>query len=119
MPTGNDPPDPDLPQSVFDAVHAMAYDSTAQAFKNTSGTKYWLFVQKKSGGSYDQASWFYATETEGASNPKGLIDQNTFNVISGGTFNSSNNTISYQNGSYRVRLKRDSTNKLFAEAHTI
>ncbi len=48
MPLGEDPPDPGLPQSVFNALTAMDYDSGAMAFDD-SGVNNYMFVQKKSG----------------------------------------------------------------------
>ncbi len=95
----------------------MTYDSAAESFKSGS-TKYWLFLERKS-GTVDVAQWNYCTDTEGGLNPRGLIAQPTFNVINGGSYNSSNGTISYQSQNYRIRTKRTTTNKFYAEATVV
>jgi hypothetical protein len=117
VPNPADPPDPGLPQAVFDAIHGMSYDSAAESFKSGS-TKYWLFLERKS-GTIDVAQWQYAMDTEGGVNPRGLINAATYNVVHGGSYDPANGTISYQGSNYRIRIKRTSTNKLYAEATAV
>ena len=119
MPAGVDPPLPHLPSGVFDALNAMTYDSTNLAF-SSQGSRYFLFVEKRTGGSYDEAQWFYATDSEGGPNPKGLIAPITAAAILGGTYQASDQTIRYQSLSYRIRLVRDtSSGNQLAQAYAI
>lgn len=116
---GSGPPDPGLPQAVFNALHAMTYNSTNKAFADAGGSMYWLFMQQKvSFTHYYEATWFYATDTDGSTSPKGLISQTTANVITGGTFDTTNDCIDYSSLHYRIRLSRDVSGNQYAEAYS-
>ena len=120
MPSGNGPPDPSLPQAVFNALHPMTYNASNSAFADAGGNLLWLFVQVKggTGSTYDQASWFYATDTDGGTSPKALITQATATVIQRGTFNTTNDCIDYSGLHYRIRLSRDTAGHQNAEAYS-
>jgi len=107
MPTGNEPPILGIPQAVFDAISAMAYDSETQAFKDSRGTLYWLFVEQVSATESDRGRWFHATSGDGGSNPIALIPQQTYTVIHDGLYETSDGTISYDGRSYGIRLERN------------
>src|SRR5688572_25909934 len=106
MPQPNDPPDPGITSTVFNALQAMSYDASLQAFKDTAGDRYFLFVQRKS-NTVDVAEWVHATDTEGGDNPRGLVPQLTFDVIKSGTLNTQTQKIAYAGKNYRIRLQRD------------
>lgn len=110
MPSGGEPPIPRITDGVFTTVSGLTYDSTSLAFKDGSGTAYFLFVEKRTGGSYDEAQWFCATDADGGSNPKGLIPQITANVMLHGTYNATNQTVTYEGQQYRLQLSRDTSN---------
>lgn len=119
MPAGLDPPYPRMTESVFSALAAMSYDSTTQSFSGQGGSRYFLFVEKPSGGSYNEAQWFYATDSEGGSNPKALIPALTGALIINGQYESSDQTVTYQSASYRIRLARDANGNQIAQVHVI
>src|SRR5262245_39576849 len=102
MPTGVGPPDPGLPQSVFNALNGMSYDSTNLAFSD-SGTLNYMFVEQ--GESEDVARWFYGTASEGGNHPRAKIPQNTYDIIHGGTYNTSDSTVAYSGRNHRFALK--------------
>ena len=118
MPVGVDPPYPRMPEGAFAALRAMLYDSTNLAF-SAGGQRYFLFVEQLTGGSYDEAQWFVATDSEGGSNPKGLIPSITATVILNGEYQSSDQTIRYQSSTYRIRLMRDTNGNQLAQANAI
>lgn len=107
MPSGGDPPDPGLPQAVFDALHVMSYDSTNWAFKDSLGKVNYMFVEKKPGGAVDQGRWFYGTDSEGQTSPRGQVPSQTFTIIKNGTYNPSSGLVNYSGSNYRFRLARD------------
>ena len=95
-----------LKQSVFNALNPLDYDSAVQAFKNSAGVRYFLFVQKQSSDP-EAGEWFNDTDSGGGVNPRGLVPRETYDVISGGSYNSSDNTVSYGGDSYVFALERD------------
>ena len=120
MPSGTEPPILKMPQGVFNALSLLSYDSDNMAFKTDTGALYFLFGEKQIGGLHDQAEWFYATDSEGGSNPKAMIPQITATVILNGTYNSSDGTITYQSQPYRIRLMRDTgTGNQLAQAFAL
>lgn len=117
MPSGNDPPSPRLPKTVFDALNAMTYDAAAQAFADAAGKLHYLFVEGDPAQAPNESFWFYGTDTEGGVNPRAQIPSGTAEVITQGTYETQTNTISYNSKSYRLRLQRDpATNTQVAEA---
>ena len=119
MPAGGDPPDPALPQAVFTALHSMTYDAAAMAFKSGADL-YFLFVERKPGGSVDQGRWFYGKDSEGGKSPKGQIPQITYDVVHGGTYNPTTGKIAYGGHNYFLWLMREtSSGKQLAQAHVV
>src|SRR5688500_6179596 len=105
MPDPNDPPDPGITSTTFNALQAMTYDSAAMAFKDGS-TLYYMFVERKT-GTIDVAQWFHATDSAGGNHPRGQIPQLTFDVIKNGTLDTQTQKITYNNKDYRIRIWRD------------
>lgn len=108
MPFGSSPPDPGMPQPVFNALRAMAYDPSKEAFAS-GGLLYYLGLQRKNGGSSECGEWFFGTDAEIAENPLGRVSQLTYDVIHGGTY-IPNGTIAYQGSNYRIRVTRNAQN---------
>ncbi len=116
MPVGGDPPDPEMPSAVFNALAAMTYDSQNMAFKDANNAYHWLYVERKTGTITD-SRWFQGLASEQGTSPKGLIPQLTYDVIHGGTLDTQTQKISYQNKDYRIRIYWDSQNaKQLAQA---
>lgn len=116
MPTPQAPPILNVPQAVFNGLTNLDYDSTNEAFEDASTTTlYYLFVEEKSSGS-DCGIWQYATDSQGSDNPRGQIPQLTYDIFSGGTYNSSENAIDYNRKTYKFRLERDASGNHIAKA---
>ena len=112
---GLDPPDPELTSTVFNALAAMTYDSTAMAFKDANNNLIYMFVER--GQTTEDTRWFYAKDSDGGTSPRGQIPQITYDVVHGGTLNTQTQKISYAGKSYRIRIFRDySTGKQLAKA---
>lgn len=116
MPTPDPPPLLNVPQAVFNGLTGLDYDSSNLAFEDTStSTLYYLFIEEQSSGSACGV-WQYATDTQGSANPKGQIPQETYDIFSGGTYNSSENAIDYNRKTYKFRLERDASGTQIAKA---
>ena len=118
MPGGDPPPDPGLPETVFNAIKAMAYNAASQAF-SSGGSLYFMYVEQIPSTGYDRARWWQATTAQGANKPKALVPQATYTVVHNGTFNRTNETIRYNNQNYRIRLAAPAGGALIAEAHVV
>jgi hypothetical protein len=116
MPTPTAPPTYNVPQAVFNGLTNLDYDSANDAFKDSAtSTLYYLFVEAQSSGSACGV-WQYATPLQGVLNPRGKIPQLTYDIFSGGSYNSSKNAIDYQAKTYKFRLERDATGTSLAKA---
>ena len=102
MPTGDDPPKPRLPETVFDALAELSYDSTNKCFDD-NGDRVWMFIEEDSTGSYNSGAWFYGETADGGLSPWGLIPQNTYDIIDGGTYNDGG--VKYEGTTYRFALQ--------------
>ncbi|MBI4702690.1 MAG: hypothetical protein HY744_16330 [Deltaproteobacteria bacterium] len=118
MPGGSDPPDPRLPQSVFDALHPMTYDSTDMAFVDGQGTKYYMCVERQSGYP-ERCQWFYGTDAEAAANPLGKIPQATYNIIHNGTYVPASYAVSYRSVNYKFQIARDGSGVHISKAEAV
>jgi hypothetical protein len=94
----------------------MTYSSTAKAFVDASNNNNYLFVENDGNGA---ARWFYGTDAEGGTNPRGQVPSLTFNVIRYGTYDSQTGTVAYDTDSYRIRLERDSSGAHVANAYIV
>ena len=113
MPAGGDPPDPGLTSTVFNALAAMNYDSSAMSFKNATNQLIYMFLER--GSTISDSRWFYGTDAEGGNSPRGQIPQLTYDVVHGGTFDSQTQKISYASKYYRLRIYRVGS-KQYAQA---
>ncbi len=112
------PPTPFLPQGIFNSLHAMGYDSTKESF--TSGSDYvYMFVERTGSGDYWEAQWNHDTSTSSTTCPLCRVDSNTYSVVSGGSYNSQDQTISYSSKTYKIRLVRDGNNVVYAQAYVV
>ena len=102
MPAGKGPPKPSLPQAVFTAVSAMSYDSTDDCF-TSGGTDYYLFVDHDDGGDENDCQWFYGKLSQQGNHPIAHLEQATYDVISGGTYN--DGAIDYDESTYKLEFQ--------------
>lgn len=105
MPTPDPSPALGLPVAVHNGLKNLSYNATKQAFES-SGTFYYLFVEKKSSPD-DCAQWNYGTNADGANNPRANIPQDVYDIITGGTYNSSEQAIDYGGSTYHFKLTRN------------
>lgn len=104
MPGGGEPPNVGMPASVFNTLHGYTYNSSSKGFNDGSGNVVFLFVESDGAGG---AQWFYATNTQGGINPKGLVSSLVSNIILSGTHNSQTLVMTYNSTNYKIRLERD------------
>jgi hypothetical protein len=104
----NNPPDISLPESVFDELTAMSYDSGSMSFVDGQDAKHWLFVQMEGSNPYD-AEWVCDLTTAVSSNPNpyGKFPEATHDIISGGTYCVDDWTVDFEGKAYRFRLEWD------------
>jgi hypothetical protein len=105
MPIGDTPPVGILSQSVFDAVHAMTYDTTNKCFLSGS-TQYFLFVEKSSTSELPQWNYGTAADADYHNNPRGQISSTVYDILKNGSYNA-DGSVSRSMKKYRFRLERD------------
>ena len=115
MPTGGEPPAVAMPAGVFSTLHGFTYNSTSKGFDDGSGNVVFLFVETDGAGG---ARWFYATNSQGGNNPKGVVPTLTSNIILGGTHDAQTGVMTHNSTNYRIRLERDANGAPTATAHT-
>ena len=109
MPIGNDPPESKLTETVFDAINDLQYSANDLAFEDQSTSDLYYLFQQEGSGAY-ASEWALEKTTTTEPNPFGKIPQATADTLLGGTYDSNDNTVSYQSKSYRFRLEWDGAN---------
>jgi hypothetical protein len=117
MPYGGDPPNVNMPTTVFNTLCTYTYNATNKAFVDGSGNTIFLFVEKTTSGTGSQ--WFYGTEAQGGKNPKGLVPTLTSNIILSGSINTSTGVMTYSGTTYKIRLERDASGVPIANAYVV
>jgi hypothetical protein len=107
------PPSPELSSGVFTTMQGLQYDSTAKAFKNGSGTLYYAFVQKVSGGANGATEWACETDANAGMAPRAQIPQTTYDIIAEGSYNQ-DGTVGYKGKDYRFALQRNTTTNVLS-----
>lgn len=123
-PTPPDPPPPDWDSSGgastdFNNAHSWAnsygYDSTNMAFKDANGTANYLY-QSTSNVTSGHVAWALCTAASSNNCPQAKIPQATFDVVKGGTLDTSTMKISYSGHTYLLSLERDANGTQIAYA---
>ena len=106
-------------QDTFNDLSSYNYDSSAEAFDDR-GTLHYMYA-----GGFDNGlsaaviEWVDGTASQYADIVRCKIPQLTYDVINGGTYNTSDNSVTYQSTNYKFVLARDGSGNDIAEAKVV